>query len=135
VFAFESLLGSHKRWLSQHKNGVSEGKAIMNQFWAEIVADTLFAINSLNISHRERYLITKGVIRVDDNYYMMKNSRAFLLENVEFDQSLLFLKFCTNDITDREHSIHDSVIDEHWSIVRIFDTYYMYESVHKTFSE
>ncbi len=89
VFAFESLLGSHKRWLQQHKNGISEGKAIMNQCWAEIIADTLFEINTLMPAPKKKGF-SQGVIKVDDQFFIVKNSTnvmtsAYLLESVQFD--------------------------------------------------
>jgi hypothetical protein len=46
VFAFESNLGYHKQWNSHHKYGISEGKSMMTQAWAEIMTDLILEIHS-----------------------------------------------------------------------------------------
>jgi hypothetical protein len=101
VFAFESALKEHKRWNDQHKNGKSEGSSMLQNFWAEVTADTLIAVNG-QPSHLQKPLKKKKcVLKYSTGEYIFSHNtiHVCMISAVNFHNTLLYYTFQKCDIS------------------------------------
>jgi hypothetical protein len=132
VFAFESALGIHKRWNSLHKNGKSEGSSMLKQFWGETLASTIITVNAPSFKMKRGKKVKEGVVKLDDEFYYVQNenwSEAYEISSVQFDEELLFFTFQLSCISLHAVSIPLSSICEIWSVVRIQNSFFIYDCV------
>jgi hypothetical protein len=132
VFAFESALATHKRWNARHKNGKSEGSSMFRHFWVDNMVNLLIAVNEPSeFEEMEKNKLKEMVLKLhDDTYYIVRSERysqALEIRNVCFDSKLLFMSFCSSDITSHRVSISHSEIQEKWSVVKVRNHYFMYD--------
>jgi hypothetical protein len=132
VFAFESNLGYHKRWNSHHKNGISEGKAMMTQAWAEIMTDLILEIHSPTLKKEKSPMSSiKFVARVGENFFLAEKDNgnhynAYEVADVVFDEDLYYLKFNDSDICTEVLKLMEPDIDEFLNFVVIRNVYFLY---------
>ncbi len=79
VFSFESLLGGLKRYSQRHKNGRSEGAAMLKNFWDRVSVVFLLAVHEkagpkLFLTPFESSLIPGRVVEmVDGSFFQIKS--------------------------------------------------------------
>jgi hypothetical protein len=155
VFAFESFLGITfydtkqlflissyvsfklgilKRYNQRHKNGKSEGAAMVRQYWRNTLIDTVLAVNSSSLEAKEKNLPEKGVFQTfDGDYFLFTNKpaqRVFhnisSVRYVKFNEELLFHTFNLNEVLTTAEQVHLYEIKYMWSYVQIDMDFFLY---------